>query len=207
MRFVPTHAMHYALKANSTLAVARLVRGLRHRRGSNSGGEIDVALRAGFIPEQIVFTGVGKTTRNCLRHIDLGISSSIQNRKGSSSRSICWRASDRRARAVALRVNPEMDPAATARLNRPEGERVGIPGRHSRSIPSLGRARPRDGHFARARGLRRSPISILSGAPPPPSWSSRGSRGTTRIAMNHLGSRRRPWRVTTTDRRCRPPKM
>ena len=55
------HAMHYALKANSTLAIARLLRGLGSGADANSGGEIDVALRAGFIPPQIVFTGVGKT--------------------------------------------------------------------------------------------------------------------------------------------------
>ena len=55
------HALHYALKANSTLAIARLLRGLGACADANSGGEIDVALRAGFIPPQIVFTGVGKT--------------------------------------------------------------------------------------------------------------------------------------------------
>ncbi len=55
------HALHYALKANSTLAIARLLRGLGAGADANSGGEIDVALRAGFIPADIVFTGVGKT--------------------------------------------------------------------------------------------------------------------------------------------------
>ncbi|MGZ8496342.1 MAG: diaminopimelate decarboxylase, partial [Candidatus Binatia bacterium] len=44
------HALHYALKANSTLAIARLLRGLGAGADANSGGEIDVALRAGFIP-------------------------------------------------------------------------------------------------------------------------------------------------------------
>ena len=42
------HRVHYALKANSTLAVARLVRTLGGGVDANSGGEIDVALRAGF---------------------------------------------------------------------------------------------------------------------------------------------------------------
>ena len=44
------HALHYALKANSTLAIARLLRSLGSGADANSGGEIDVALRAGFIP-------------------------------------------------------------------------------------------------------------------------------------------------------------
>src|SRR5215216_2634318 len=54
------HAIHYALKANSTLAIARLLRSLGSRADANSGGEIEVAMRAGFQPRDIVFTGVGK---------------------------------------------------------------------------------------------------------------------------------------------------
>ena len=55
------HAIHYALKANSTLALLRLLRSLGSRADANSWGEIDVAQRAGFAPKDIVFTGVGKT--------------------------------------------------------------------------------------------------------------------------------------------------
>ncbi len=53
------HTIHYALKANSTLAVARLARHLGAHADANSGGEIEVALRAGFEPSDIVFTGQG----------------------------------------------------------------------------------------------------------------------------------------------------
>ena len=69
------HAIHYALKANSTLAIARLLRSLGSNADANSGGEIDVALRAGFIPPQIVFTGVGKTSAELAQAIDLGVRS------------------------------------------------------------------------------------------------------------------------------------
>jgi len=55
------HAIHYALKANSTLAIVRLLRSLGSRADANSGGEVTVALRAGFDPKDIVLTGVGKT--------------------------------------------------------------------------------------------------------------------------------------------------
>src|SRR5207247_1762052 len=54
------HRIHYALKANATTAVARLLRELGARADVNSGGEIDVALRAGYAPREMVFTGVGK---------------------------------------------------------------------------------------------------------------------------------------------------
>ena len=46
------HTLHYALKANSTLAILRLLRGLGADADANSGGEIDVALRAGFDPSR-----------------------------------------------------------------------------------------------------------------------------------------------------------
>ena len=55
------HAIHYALKANSNLAVVRVVRAAGGLADANSGGEIEVALRAGYAPGDIVFTGVGKT--------------------------------------------------------------------------------------------------------------------------------------------------
>src|SRR4029434_10885221 len=55
------HAIHYALKANSTLGLLRLLRALGSRVDANSWGEIQVAQRAGFDAKDIVFTGVGKT--------------------------------------------------------------------------------------------------------------------------------------------------
>src|ERR671911_2218931 len=67
------HTIHYALKANSTMAIVRLLRALGAGADANSGGEIDVALRAGFIPDQIVFTGVGKTQAELAQAIDLGV--------------------------------------------------------------------------------------------------------------------------------------
>ena len=55
------HALHYALKANSTLAIARLLRELGSAADANSVWEIEVAREAGFPPSAIVFTGVGKS--------------------------------------------------------------------------------------------------------------------------------------------------
>jgi diaminopimelate decarboxylase len=67
------HAVHYALKANSTLAIVRLLRDLGAAADANSGGEIEVALRAGFLPHQIVFTGVGKSRDELERAVALGL--------------------------------------------------------------------------------------------------------------------------------------
>ena len=103
------HAMHYALKANSTLAIARLLRGLGSAADANSGGEIDVALRAGFIPPQIVFTGVGKTPVELEQAIDLGVKTINAESEGELERiDAIARARQTRTR-VALRVNPDID--------------------------------------------------------------------------------------------------
>jgi diaminopimelate decarboxylase len=103
------HALHYALKANSTLAIARLIRGLGSGADANSGGEIDVALRAGFIPAQIVFTGVGKTAAELTQAIDLGVKTINAESEGELER-IDVLARERQTRArVALRVNPDID--------------------------------------------------------------------------------------------------
>ncbi len=56
-----SHRIHYSVKANSNLAVLRLLRELGAGVDIVSGGELVRALRAGFAPRDIVFSGVGKT--------------------------------------------------------------------------------------------------------------------------------------------------
>ena len=103
------HSMHYALKANSTLAIVRLLRSLGAAADANSGGEIEVALRAGFIPPQIVFTGVGKTDAELAQAIDLGVRSINAESAGELER-IDGLSRRRQTRTrVALRVNPDID--------------------------------------------------------------------------------------------------
>src|ERR671913_397179 len=103
------HSLHYALKANSTMAIARLLRTLGAGADANSGGEIDVALRAGFIPAQIVFTGVGKTQAELAQAIELGVMTINAESAGELER-IDALAVARQVRArVAIRVNPDID--------------------------------------------------------------------------------------------------
>jgi diaminopimelate decarboxylase len=103
------HTLHYALKANSTLAIVRLLRGLGSKVDANSGGEIDVALRAGFIPPDIVFTGVGKTRAELTQAIDLGVRTINAESEGELCR-IDEIARSRQVRArVAIRINPDID--------------------------------------------------------------------------------------------------
>jgi len=103
------HRLHYALKANATLAVVRLLRGLGASADANSGGEIDVARRAGFAPADIVFTGVGKTPGELDTAVTLGVKAINAESPGEVAR-IAAIAGARRTRArVALRINPDVD--------------------------------------------------------------------------------------------------
>jgi diaminopimelate decarboxylase len=103
------HAIHYALKANSTLAIMRLLRGLGSAADANSGGEIDVALRAGFIPTQIVFTGVGKTTAELGQAIDLGVRSINVESAGEIARVDALSRERQTRTKIAIRINPDVD--------------------------------------------------------------------------------------------------
>jgi diaminopimelate decarboxylase len=103
------HAVHYALKANSSLGLTRLLRSLGSAADANSVGEIEVALRAGFIPDQIVFTGVGKSVEELERAVALGVKAINAESRGELERiDAIARAQGTRAR-VALRVNPDVD--------------------------------------------------------------------------------------------------
>ncbi|HEX9895263.1 MAG TPA: alanine racemase, partial [Gemmatimonadales bacterium] len=55
------HRVHYAVKANGNLAVLRVLQQLGAGCDIVSAGELARALAAGFDPEMIVFSGVGKT--------------------------------------------------------------------------------------------------------------------------------------------------
>ena len=55
------HRICYAVKANSNLAVLRVLRELGAGADIVSVGELKRVLAAGFSPERVVFSGVGKT--------------------------------------------------------------------------------------------------------------------------------------------------
>jgi diaminopimelate decarboxylase len=103
------HAIHYALKANSSLALVRLLRSLGASADANSGGEIEVALRAGMIPDQIVFTGVGKTGEELDRAVTLGLKAINAESPGELDRIAARARAQGTTARVALRVNPDID--------------------------------------------------------------------------------------------------
>ena len=97
------------MKANSSLAIVRLVRALGSAADANSMGEVDVALRCGFTPAEIVFTGVGKSPGELERAVALNLLAINVESPGELER-LARLAADRGAVArVALRVNPDID--------------------------------------------------------------------------------------------------
>jgi diaminopimelate decarboxylase len=67
------HRVCYAVKANSNLAVLRLLRDLGAGADLVSAGEMRRALAAGFQPEDLVFSGVGKTTAELRMAVEVGV--------------------------------------------------------------------------------------------------------------------------------------
>jgi len=103
------HAIHYALKANSTLAIAALLREMGSAADANSIWEIEVARKAGFAPSAIVFTGVGKTPAELECAVAMGVKAINVESAGELARVEALAATAGRVARVAVRVNPDID--------------------------------------------------------------------------------------------------
>ena len=104
------HVVCYALKANGNLAVLAALARAGAGADITSGGELYRALRAGVLPEKIVFAGVGKTREEMREALKAEIlcfnveSASELRALGETAQAMGVRA------PVALRVNPDVDP-------------------------------------------------------------------------------------------------
>jgi diaminopimelate decarboxylase len=103
------HAIHYALKANSTLSVVRLLRELGAGADANSIWEIEVARQAGFMPADIVLTGVGKTPEELECAVSLGVKAINVESAGELARVEAIAQRLGRTARVAVRLNPDID--------------------------------------------------------------------------------------------------
>ena len=103
------HAIHYALKANSTLAIARLIRELGGSADANSIWELELARKAGFAPADIVFTGVGKSRIELECAVPLGLKAINVESAGEIARVEAIAEQAGVVARVAVRVNPDID--------------------------------------------------------------------------------------------------
>lgn len=100
----------YAMKANSNLGVLRLLAQAGSGFDIVSGGELARAIAAGAQPQQVVFSGVGKTVAEIRAALDFGIACfNVESPAELETIDRVARAADRRA-PVSLRINPDVDP-------------------------------------------------------------------------------------------------
>jgi diaminopimelate decarboxylase len=108
--------VHFAVKANSNLAVLRTLANLGAGFDVVSGGELHLALKAGAKPSQIVFSGVGKTTEELDLAASLGIGQvNVESESELHSLNASALREGKKVR-VALRVNPDVDAGTHAKI-------------------------------------------------------------------------------------------
>ncbi|MCY4132564.1 MAG: diaminopimelate decarboxylase [Nitrospira sp.] len=104
------HLIAFAMKANSNLAILRLMASLGSGADIVSGGELFRALQAGVPPDKIVFAGVGKSPEEIAYALDSDILLfNVESAAELQTINDVARGKGLRAR-VALRVNPDIDP-------------------------------------------------------------------------------------------------
>jgi diaminopimelate decarboxylase len=136
--------IHYSLKANSNLALLRLLRSLGSAADVVSGGELFRARRAGFEPRDIVFGGVGKTEQEIADGIDAGVL--LLNVESEDELRIVDRLGRERGVVVpvAIRVNPEITvetPHSYIRTGE-KGHKFGVPYDEVRDVARTAAALP-----------------------------------------------------------------
>jgi diaminopimelate decarboxylase len=139
------HCVCYALKANANLSILKLLAQAGSGADVVSGGELQLALNAGFAPEKITFAGVGKRDDE----IEFALSAGVFAISAESSQEIqaISRIAYRLGKTarVTLRINPDIDaqshPYITTGLKQ---NKFGIPSdealavfRYAASLPSI----------------------------------------------------------------------
>jgi diaminopimelate decarboxylase len=129
------HRIYYAMKANSSFAIVRLLRELGSGVDANSIGEVDLAMRAGCAPADIVFSGVGKSPDELDRAVQLGLKTINAESAGELER-LDRAAQTRGVRArVALRVNPDIDAGTHPHISTGlHINKFGVPLEHARAL-------------------------------------------------------------------------
>lgn len=101
--------VHYAIKANPTPGVLRIIANRGYGADCVSGNEIDLAVECGFDPKKIYYAGVGKTDEEILTGLRHGIG--CFNIESIEEIDILQQLASREGKkaTIALRVNPNID--------------------------------------------------------------------------------------------------
>lgn len=107
----------FAVKANPNLAVLKILAKQGYGADVVSGGELDRALAAGMLPQDIVFSGVGKTADEMVKGLRAEIGQfNIESEEEGRELSTISEISGKRARAV-LRINPDVDAGTHGKIS------------------------------------------------------------------------------------------
>ena len=131
----PNRRIHYAMKANSNLAVLKLFQRLGAHVDLVSIGEYHRALAAGFTPDQMVFSGVGKTEDELREAIIGGIGQINAESVAEVDRIIALAKETGLMPSVALRINPDVAAGGHAKISTGGSDtKFGIPGAEAEAI-------------------------------------------------------------------------
>jgi diaminopimelate decarboxylase len=102
------HRICFAVKANSTLAILRILRDLGAGADIVSGGELARVLAAGFDPSRVVFSGVGKTAEELRLAVRAGLGHLNVESREELDRLARIAEEERVPVSVGIRVNPDV---------------------------------------------------------------------------------------------------
>jgi len=102
------HRICYSVKANGNLAVLRVLRALGAGADIVSVGELRRALAAGFAPDAIVFSGVGKTRGEIEEAVRVGVAAINIESAGEVEVIVAAAAEVGKPARVGIRVNPDV---------------------------------------------------------------------------------------------------
>jgi diaminopimelate decarboxylase len=118
----------YAVKANGNLAILKILAKLGCGADVVSEGEIRLALAAGMLPENIVFSGVGKTRTEMGFALDKDIFQfNVESEPELHQLNEVAKSKGKKAR-IAIRINPDVDPKTHEKIATGHGAtKFGVP--------------------------------------------------------------------------------
>ncbi|PIS10022.1 MAG: diaminopimelate decarboxylase [Bdellovibrio sp. CG10_big_fil_rev_8_21_14_0_10_47_8] len=105
-----SYSIHYAIKANAHIGILNLFREQGLGIDVVSGGEMKNALDVGFRPEQVIFSGAGKTKDEIRQGLQAGIRQFNVESPSELKRISDLAKEQKKMAVVVLRINPGVDP-------------------------------------------------------------------------------------------------
>ncbi len=151
----PAH-LAYAIKANPNLAVVRVMARKGYGADVVSVGEMTRALAAGMVPQDIVFSGVGKTQAEMRAAIAAGVGQFNIESEGEGDELAEVALAMATIAVATLRVNPDVDAGTHAKISTGKADnKFGVPIDHGCDIFE---------RLARREGLRLRGIAVHIGS-------------------------------------------